>query len=483
MAKNKVSKEKQKRRVLISFLGTGPSDQKGSEVRPMRVYRDADYIIDNKIYNTSFVAAALARHYEVDNIFMVGTVHSMWEELYRWFHDAKSEKRVEDDDVSYAIYNTISEECINANHKSELRIPHQKEIEEAMGGNSKVVLVKYGITESEIRENINHILGLKNNLKRGDELIVDITHSFRSLPIFIMNLLVYLQDVSSIGVEISHIHYGMLEIGGKGPGKELENVPVVDLKSMMEVQKWITGAYNFKEFGNAYLLAKLMEKENRGSYASLAKLLKSFSEIKNLNYFSEFRSSVADLEPLCNKESLPELGKEIIVPVMEKFVKRFSSRTSLYEYQFRMAEWHYNHHNYGYAFINLVEAALTFCCELIPDDIIPQKLILGKNGELLLDKNGEIRAGAKRKAIRRVLNYADEDKGVECIENLRNTLDFYMNAQNIKFSIFNDYYWKIDFNRNTIAHDLDRYKPKKYSDIIDDLDGGMLYFRSVFQPS
>ena len=220
------------KRVLISFLGTGTPRIVEDGIRPMREYRKADYRIGEKIYKDfTFMSAALARHYSVDKILMVGTVHSMWEELYRWFHDAKNKRKVEDDEATYIVYQEISEHCETANHDSELYLPHQQIVEQVMGKESKVVLIKYGVDENEIRENINTILGLEQYLETNDELIVDITHSFRSLPIFVMNLLIYLQNVSPKKITISHIHYGMNEAS-----REFGYSPVVDLKAMMDVQ-------------------------------------------------------------------------------------------------------------------------------------------------------------------------------------------------------------------------------------------------------
>ena len=206
--------------------------------------------------------------YNIDKIVLVGTVHSMWEEVYRWYN-LSSGKAVNDD-----IYLSIADSCENANYKSPLTIPYQEAIEEAIGGDSKVVLIKYGITEEEVMENINIILGLEQHLGKKDELIVDVTHSFRSLPIFMMNLLIYLKNVSEKNINISHIHYGMLEIS-----KELGFTPIIDLKAMMDVNDWITGAYSFSEFGNAYKISELIADKDQ----SVATLLDEFSNLMNLN--------------------------------------------------------------------------------------------------------------------------------------------------------------------------------------------------------
>lgn len=347
------------KRILISFLGTGMPKIVEDGIRPMREYRKADYQIEGKVYKGySFMSAALAKHYAIDKILMVGTVHSMWEELYRWFHDANHEVKVEDDETTYNIYQEIGTHCETANHTSELRMPHQQEIEKAMGEGSKVALIKYGINDAEIRENINKILKLQEYLGTNDELIVDITHSFRSLPIFIMNLLIYLQNVSDKKITISHIHYGMNEASN-----EFGYSPVVDLRSMMDVQEWITGAYAFSMFGNTYKISKLLKTENK----SVAPILRGFSDAMNLNYLYPMQAETQKLSGIKNKEYRTDLPRLIISPIVTQFIEEFKVKTEKHRqsyFQLKLADWQYRHKKYGQAYLTSNDALISYVCEL-----------------------------------------------------------------------------------------------------------------------
>ena len=347
------------KRVLISFLGTGTPRIVDDGIRPMREYRKADYRIGEDTYKDfTFMSAALAHHYTIDKILMVGTVHSMWEELYRWFHDAKGEEKVEDNETTYNIYKKIGEHCEFADYKSELSMPHQQAIEQVMGEGSKVVLIKYGVDEEEIRENINRILGLEQYLDTNDELIVDITHSFRSLPIFIMNLLIYLQNVSPKKITISHIHYGMNEAS-----REFGYSPVVDLKAMMDVQEWITGAYAFSMFGNTYKISKLLEKENK----SVAPILRGFSDAMNLNYLYPIQSETQKLSGIKNKDYQTDLPKLIITPIVNQFVDTFRVKSEAHRqshFQLKLADWQYKHKKYAQAYLTSNDALISYVCEI-----------------------------------------------------------------------------------------------------------------------
>lgn len=421
------------RKVLISFLGTGPLESKET-----RTYKTVNYHLGGiDLGNYPFVSAALKKHYGCECVLLIGTVHSMWEEVYRWYRTDRQMPIDED------VYWNIATTCEQANYTSPLLIPHKEDIEASLGDKSQIILIKYGITEKEIKENINIILGLQQYLKDGDELIVDVTHSFRSLPIFMMNLLIYLQNVSSKHIMISHIHYGMLEII-----RELGYAPILDIRTMMDVNDWITGAYNFLEFGNTYKMAKLLESDESGNYKEAAKALRKFADLKNLNYLREFRSGFKSIGKLAAGHDLPEIGEILIPNVIEKFTQRFPSSLRPSVYQYRMAEWHEKHHNYGYALINLVESALTFCCELVPF--------------------------AERTDIRRALNYAKDDIGVPDVEDLRSLLHDKMAVENINFDEFYGQYGIVNRDRNMIAHDLDR--KKSYDEIIRDLKNGLKYF-------
>lgn len=170
----------------------------------------------------------------------------MWEEVYNSF--SKGE-------VNEKMLLEMINDCDGANSKSSLDFPFRKYIEDASTDTVlKILLVHYGVDEQEIKKNIEIVLSIVDFLKDGDEIIVDITHSFRSIPLIIMNLLFYLRTVKNPKVTISHIYYGMLEVN-----KELGYTPVVDLKSALSITDWTLGAYSFQEFGISKQICTLVE--------------------------------------------------------------------------------------------------------------------------------------------------------------------------------------------------------------------------------
>ena len=163
-----MAKKNQNSKVLISFLGAGNESRR---------YRDAHYRLgergEHDLGEHKFIASALNGYYHFDKMLLIGTVGSMWEEVYSEFADPSIPDKK-------TICDEIFDHCIGSGYDAPLELPHRADIERALGEGSRAVLIRYGLNEAELRENIGIILGLQQCLDDGDELIVDVTHSFRS---------------------------------------------------------------------------------------------------------------------------------------------------------------------------------------------------------------------------------------------------------------------------------------------------------------
>ncbi len=346
-------------KILVSFVGTGglirKEKQGGSFLASERQYKTTRYHLgEEDLGEFPFVVAALTQYHKVDKVILIGTVRSMWEEVYRYFGEKKF--GTIDDDKYYEI----AEHCGNATHESDLTLPHKEEIEKVLGGESKIMLIRYGLNEAEITDNISIVLGLNGLINTGDEIIVDVTHSFRSLPIFMMNLLLYLTNVSSKKPRISHIYYGMLEMANA-----LSYAPVVDLKKIMELNKWIVGAAAFKNYGNAYQISELLEDVN----TSLSTDLKRFSDLLNLNHLDMIEKEVEVLKTKKNMEYNDPLPELTVKPVLNDFLRKFGTvKGNPALFQYKLAKWQFDNMNYALSLISLSEAILTHACMTVGVD-------------------------------------------------------------------------------------------------------------------
>ncbi|MEE0912704.1 MAG: TIGR02221 family CRISPR-associated protein [Paludibacteraceae bacterium] len=394
-------------KVLISFLGT-------SQKVDNRKYRTADYKFnDGETITTSFIADAIRKHYKVDKLILIGTVRSMWEEVYETFCGEEV-----DSDYSLNLY----EYCVNANSQTDLYLPSIEKIEQALGKDSKVVLIKYGLNEQEILFNQETILGIDKYLEKNDELILDITHSFRSLPLFLLNTIIYLQNVSLKNISISHVLYGMLDVS-----RELTYTPVVDLKSLLNTSEWIVGAYSFKEFGNAYKIANLLKDENKSVYKRLIR----FSDAKNLNYYDALSKQVQELQALRGDE-LPAIAQIVVEPIVEDYIRRMTPTDVRYMFQLKLAEWHFKKMNYSSSYLCLTESIISYVCTKVGLD----------------DKNKENRDKAKD------LMFKDG-----------------------KFQPLRPIFNKVNSVRKQLAHNVEG--AKRITDMIDILENGLNDFKGI----
>ena len=224
------------KKVLIAGIGGGKNKETGT-------YRVANYKVENKVYEQrSFITSALEEHYGIDKIIFIGTAGSMWDNLYE-FYSKKYQKNYDENyhlDLMAVIDNATMDTDINSLNLTKFNGTFKDKI---LG-----IVTKYGMNELEIFENFNLIIKLQDELKDGDEVYLDITHSFRSNAFWMFLVMNYLTDVEDKNIKVKAITYGMLEAQKDGVA------PVVDLNAFYKILQWIKGANTLKEYGNSYLI-------------------------------------------------------------------------------------------------------------------------------------------------------------------------------------------------------------------------------------
>ena len=216
------------------------------------------------------------------------------------------------------------------------------------------IVTKYGMNELEIFENFNLIIKLQDELKDGDEVYLDITHSFRSNAFWMFLVMNYLTDVEDKNIKVKAITYGMLEAQKDGVA------PVVDLNAFYKILQWIKGANTLKEYGNSYLIEENIEN------GKLSKKLKNFSDALNMNYIASLRQSINSLKKLEDDiDNLEGPAKLIIPKVIKDFMDRFASEDKDYLFQAKLAKWHFEQKRYAMAYININEAIIGFIMDTL----------------------------------------------------------------------------------------------------------------------
>ena len=321
-------------KILIAGIG-------GGEKRDGK-YRETNYSLEGKVYeNRSFIASVIEEHFKIDKTIVIGTVGSMWDNLYEYY----CKKYNIDYDEEYAM--SLFETIVEANKDMDISQLKIEKFNNIFNGKIEGRVTKYGVDSEQIFDNFNIILNLQDTLKDGDEVYIDITHSFRSNAMWMFLVMNFITDLMDKNIEIKMISYGMFEIADR-----TSNItPIIDLNAFYKLLKWIKGAQSFKNYGNSYLLLDNIENEE------LRKKLKTFSHAMNLNYIGTLKQNLNSLKKL-----LPEIdemkgpGKLLIPQIVREFVKEFDGVKKDFILQVRLAKWHYKQSRYAMAYININEA-------------------------------------------------------------------------------------------------------------------------------
>jgi len=92
-----------------------------------------------------------------------------------------------------------------------------------------------------------------NQIDENTDLIIDITHGFRSLPIVLLVIVNYARFLKNIN--ILGIFYGAFE------GKNDQGVPIIELTQLDQLLQWNNAVYSFLNTGNAYHISILTNKQ------------------------------------------------------------------------------------------------------------------------------------------------------------------------------------------------------------------------------
>jgi CRISPR-associated DxTHG motif protein len=128
-----------------------------------------------------------------------------------------------------------------------------------------------GKSEAELWE---IFAAISKAVQEGDEIVFDITHGFRSLPMIALLTIAYLKQVK--GVKVQHVVYGVYEKGK-------HEAPILDLTPFADLLDWLAAAKMFTATGDSSELGQLIQEiqndayRNREAYGeNLPRALKNF---------------------------------------------------------------------------------------------------------------------------------------------------------------------------------------------------------------
>lgn len=118
------------------------------------------------------------------------------------------------------------------------------------------VSIPAGRSEAELWQIFDQCV---TTVAEGDELLLDVTHAFRSLPLVVFTVAAYLRRTKR--VTIRHIVYGAYEARepSDDPQDPLARAPIFDLTPLVDLLDWLSGAEALLSRSDALLLAEKLE--------------------------------------------------------------------------------------------------------------------------------------------------------------------------------------------------------------------------------
>lgn len=294
-------------KILVSFLGKGN-------------YREVVYRIDDQEYPSKLSIWAIKEAFAPEKIYVIGTKDSSW--------DLLQEQRLSDIES--------------------IKIPP--------GRNEKELW--------EIIDIISREVALENS-----EVIFDITHCFRSIPLFLVVLIKFLK-VFSKNVKIDKILYGYLD-------EYSRESMIVDLAPLVELLELIDAVNSFERYGDPEDICHLIsEKEKKyrkefpKSLREINRLLSEMGAVIKMTYVPRLNSVAGKLGNSLQKLEEEQVRNEInayfksLTYMFDRFkimARRFKIDQDWLA-QLEVAKWYNENRHPSQALLTLREAIITYGC-------------------------------------------------------------------------------------------------------------------------
>ena len=229
---------------LISLIGKSKAD-------PQTGYRKAHYSFEPGFSRTvSFFGLALLDYAKPERLILAGTAGSMWDVFF--------EHQQTDDETALALMDAVEKEAVTA----PMLAIHEQRLSEKLGIPVQCLLISYARDEAE---QSTILTDLADHLAPGENIILDVTHGFRHLPMLALVAARYLARVR--GVQVQEVYYGAHEMTDKATAQ----TPVLRLSAMLHMLDWVDALAVYEHSGNYGIFAPLLQQD--GMPAQHANLL------------------------------------------------------------------------------------------------------------------------------------------------------------------------------------------------------------------
>ena len=290
-------------KILISILGAGN-------------YKETIYKFGDIQERTDYVLSVIRKIIKPDKIYIVGTEQSRW---------------------------NLADQSI---------------------GEYEKVVIPFGTNHQEFWQMFEILSGLDVENK---DIYMDLTHGFRSIPLFISTVMNFFEKVKN--AKIKGVYYGMFEVQG-------DVKPIIDMLPILEMNNWIEGYTLYKEYGDSRKMGDLIQEkykqipnEEKRNYHNLGKLPKVLEKSSKAFGFTALDFYIKSLNDVINVsknlEPIPSNLKamEFLINDIEKSSEIFQNISKNWEKQLKLAEIYFEKNRYAQSLTALRESMITFILE------------------------------------------------------------------------------------------------------------------------
>lgn len=224
--------------VLISFLGRSPREARG--------YRRTRYRFhDGQELETAYFGFSLAERIRPQKLVVLGTAGSMWDHLF----EQHPQLDVAAEDERMKLIDAVEHKSVTQDQLDAL-VPL---LAGELGCETELKLISSAKSEAE---QVALVSQLSSAVPDDCRLHLDITHSFRHLPLIAMMALQYLRALRP-SVRLETIWYGSYD-------PDADKATVHDLAGLLNIAEGSSAIARFDQTGDYALLASLVPEEARG---------------------------------------------------------------------------------------------------------------------------------------------------------------------------------------------------------------------------
>ncbi|NPA54708.1 MAG: TIGR02221 family CRISPR-associated protein [Aquificae bacterium] len=310
-------------KVLITIIGKGsPKRDKTGNILKDKTgkqifdYFETTYQLEDIIKKSKLSSVVIKEKVKPDKIYVMGTTESLWK---------------------------LADELI---------------------GDYEKVIIPFGTNHEEFWQIFDALAGLDVENK---EIYLDLTHGFRSIPLFISTVMNFFEKVKN--AKIKGVYYGMFEVA-----KEIK--PIIDMLPILEMNQWIEGFTLFKEYGDSRKISNLIDDklkefsiEERKRLSKLNSLPKVLSKSANAFGFTALEFYIKSLQDITdiakNLQTIPKNLKaiEFLIEDIKDSSQIFKGIQKQWQKQLKLAEIYFDKNRYSQSLTALRESLLTFILE------------------------------------------------------------------------------------------------------------------------